>query len=262
VAQDGLIERYLAELRTQIAHTRDHLDTLAEVEDHLSEAVARLRTEGWNEVEAEQKAVTEFGSPTLVARAVKGEGKGVAIPTSFTRVAGLAAMASSILVAFGALFFLFIESSRARAWTFAPSAAAALMLLVVAILGIRSRHGRVLGGFGRAAMIIAVAAFPLSLPFGWSAGVALAAMESVALVLLAAAMFRAEILPRGASATLGGGFVVAMSVGLIGAATGGDAASYALLLGSISAFGLAWIGWAMWSEHPVSNPSDFGGQLA
>jgi hypothetical protein len=63
-----LIERYLAELRARL-RTPDTVLVLAEAEDHLREAVAAGLAIGMSEREAQEAAISAFGSVQAVVRA-------------------------------------------------------------------------------------------------------------------------------------------------------------------------------------------------
>jgi len=65
---EDLIARYLAELRTSL-RTRDADLVLAEAEDHLRESVAAGLAIGMTEVEAQEAAISAFGSVRAVVRA-------------------------------------------------------------------------------------------------------------------------------------------------------------------------------------------------
>jgi hypothetical protein len=108
MAQPQLIDRYLAALQDNLGQAPDAGDILAEVEDHLRETATRYRHDGLDPHGAEARALEAFGSPRLVARAFADASgtKGLAMPTIFTRRAGLAAIASPLvlLAAMPALF--------------------------------------------------------------------------------------------------------------------------------------------------------------
>jgi hypothetical protein len=65
---EDLIARYLSELRTSL-RTRDADLVLAEAEDHLRESVAAGLAMGMTEVEAQEAAISAFGSVRAVVRA-------------------------------------------------------------------------------------------------------------------------------------------------------------------------------------------------
>ncbi|HSZ39692.1 MAG TPA: hypothetical protein VK817_07025 [Trebonia sp.] len=65
---DDLIHSYLAELRTKL-RVKDAELILAEAEDHLRESVAGGRAIGMTETEAQEAAISAFGSVRAVVRA-------------------------------------------------------------------------------------------------------------------------------------------------------------------------------------------------
>ena len=160
MAQPQLIDRYLAALQDNLGRAPDAGDILAEVEDHLRETATRYRHDGLDPHGAEARALEAFGSPRLVARAFADASgtKGLAMPTIFTRRAGLAAIASPLvlLAAMPALFADEWITGRTTGWYFAGNNAIliALALLMVAMVGMRARHGGALGTLGLAGLIL------------------------------------------------------------------------------------------------------------
>jgi hypothetical protein len=68
-----VIEPYLEELRRRLARAPGRARLLAEVEDHLREAAARLERRGASVQEAERAAVDAFGPPQQLAAALAGQ---------------------------------------------------------------------------------------------------------------------------------------------------------------------------------------------
>ena len=169
--------------------------------------------------------------------------------TQFTRHAGLAAMFSPLLVVIGELLN---ENVDRGGWH-----GLGLFLVFigfvgfgVALFGVRRRHGG-MGGWGRAAFWLFVAAPFLSVPFGWGAGFAWIGFLLGVVALVGIGMIRARILPAPAVWL----FAVAPAISILTVvgtiALADDANDYnAQPLAGIALFALAlvWIGWAMWHE--------------
>ncbi len=97
MAEPDLIDRYLTELHRSLGWRRDVVDLLAEVEDHLREAVERLEHEGTEAHHAQRATLDRFGDSVVVARAfaITSSG-GIAMPTTFTRAAGAIAGVAAV----------------------------------------------------------------------------------------------------------------------------------------------------------------------
>jgi hypothetical protein len=66
----GVIEEYLRELRAGLRTRRDETERIiAEAEDHLAQSVAAGRAAGLGETEAQEAAISAFGSVSAVVRA-------------------------------------------------------------------------------------------------------------------------------------------------------------------------------------------------
>lgn len=251
MAEPGLIDLYLVELRADVENQSDADDVVAEAQDHLHLTAERYRSRGLSEVEAERRAIGDFGSSGLVARAFATQRKGVIMPTTFTRRTGLAAVVCAICGFLGQAALASTTSSEIRAWTFVPLTLLAVVLFFPAVLGLRARQAGRLGRIGTAGFLLMLAGPLLATPFSWVAGTALIAFMGLGLALISLAMWRANILPRGGILLLGGGLVGSIALAAIMTAVHFDAGKL-ILLGQIpSAVGLAWLGWFMWREEAV-----------
>ncbi len=67
------IETYLAELRHRLPRGRSSRDVLAEVQDGLEDAAAAYRSGGMAGIDAEQRAVTEFGGADQISALIRTE---------------------------------------------------------------------------------------------------------------------------------------------------------------------------------------------
>ncbi len=232
MADQALIDRYLGELAREVRWIRNAEDIIEEVADHLLEAVVVFTRRGLDRVEAQERALTEFGDPTLVGRAFASSTTGgIAVPTNFTKRAGVALIVSSFLWLAGlTLLYLSDIADRTRPWEGLPqqiwmAGALVLMLagalLVVGVLGINRRHGGALGIAGRLVLWIAVVTAVTA--FGaWVWGVWLTAL-AVGAALLAAALEGSDIAPKLAGRLLGiGGVFAAGSAWVFEIATTGD----------------------------------------
>lgn len=148
MAEPDLIDRYLIELRRSLGRRRDVLDLLAEVEDHLREAVERLEHEGSEAHHAQRATLDRFGDSVVVARAfaVTSSG-GIAMPTTFTRaagaVAGVAAAAWLVSVLAGLWQNEFFVSpwSQDRYWVWTVTAVLASIASGLVLAGMLARTG-------------------------------------------------------------------------------------------------------------------------
>ncbi|MCH7584287.1 MAG: hypothetical protein IH941_03900 [Acidobacteria bacterium] len=217
MADQALIDQYLGELAREVRWIRNAEDIIEEVADHLLEAAAAFTHRGLDRIAAQKRALTEFGDPTLVGRAFASSTTGgIAVPTNFTKRAGVALIASGF---FWLTALVLIYSSeiadRTRPWEGLPLVlyligVAALMtagvLLAMGILGINRRHGGALGVAGRIVMWIAVVTAVTA--FGsWFWGPWLTSL-GVGAALLAAALEGSDISPKlaGRLVGLGGAF--------------------------------------------------------
>ncbi len=99
MARYALIDDYLDAMRDGLHWRRDLEDLIAEMEDHLYSMVERMCSAGQEPSVAERAALTRFGDPkTLASVYASTINGGLAVPTNFTRTAGLMAMAAAALL--------------------------------------------------------------------------------------------------------------------------------------------------------------------
>jgi hypothetical protein len=267
MAPSQLIDRYLAALQDHLDQAPDAGDILAEVEDHLRETATSYRHGGLDAEGAEARALEAFGSPRLVARAFADASgtKGLAMPTTFTRRAGLAAIASPLvlLAAMPALFADEWITGRTTGWYFAGNNAIliALALLMVAMVGMRARHGGTLGTLGLAGLILTGLGIAVVLAqFSWGLLLWLVPI-SIGVALFAVAIARARVLSRVAATLFGTGLLLTAALALrYGLFTPegedpiwpyGPMWPSSLIGIAVFGLGLTWLGWQLRSEHPV-----------
>lgn len=244
--QHRLIAAYLVELRHSLdGISGDDADEIVtEVEDHLLEAAAR---------HGELEALARFGTPNLIAAAFHREaGKGAAVPTTFTKRAGLVAALSPLFLILGA------GANEVTGRGFAHGAAVlfeafALPAVAVGILGLRARHGG-LGLLGRVGFWAFVVGPVFSVAIPWSGIVITGGLWALAFALLGFAMLRVGVLPRAPVILFGFSAVASILVASVVTAAGGDFGDGWFVPLILQFAGFAWLGWAMWREDPVATP--------
>lgn len=261
MAEPGLTAAYLRELRYSLGRLADADDVVAEVEDHLAEAVARLSAAGRSPAEVEAEALARFGSAELVARVFVVEArKGAAVSTTLTRRAGLAALAAPVLAVVGQAGNVTIDRGAAHGLAVALLVAA-LGACFFGLWGLRARHGG-LGRLGRVAFWLTVASPAIAAPFSWGAGVALLFVLGAVMVLVSVAMLRAGVLPPVPVAFLAVAPLASMAIAATLTAAGRDAAPYIPLPLPLLVVGFVWLGWHLWREPALDAGRPRGGPFA
>lgn len=158
-----LIDRYVAELRRNLARNRRSADVVAEVEDHLRESAHRFTKQGLDNTTAQRLTLDRFGDLPVVTRAFATDIGGLAMATPFTRAAGAVGYVAVVLwllaaAARGLDSFVVPESDSRMYATVSVLAAVATIATAVAIAGMLVRSGGVRG----AAPIVALAAMVLA----------------------------------------------------------------------------------------------------
>jgi hypothetical protein len=260
MAQPQLIDRYLAALQHNLSQVPEAGDILAEVEDHLRETTASYLNDGLDAEGAETRALEAFGSPRLIAQAFADarHTKGLAMPTRFTRRAGLAAIARPLVLLL-AMPALYAEewTTWTTNWYFVGNTAtlAALALLMVAMLGIRARHGGALGSLGLGGLVLVGLGTAVVLAqLSWALAFWLVPL-SIGVALFALAVTRARLLPALPTVLFGTGLLLpaalALRDGLAGYEHNITSWPHGLIGIAIFGFGLAWLGWQLRAEHPI-----------
>jgi hypothetical protein len=253
VADDGLILAYLRELHFSVARLPDADAIVEECEDHLLEVAERLTREGRSRTEAEAEAVARFGSAELVARVCVTESKrGVAVPTTRTRHAGLALALAPLALVLGAIGNVAVRRGNVHGLALSFEVAA-FPLFVYGLWGLRTRHGG-LGRIGRTAFVLAAASPVLAIPaaYGWAYLFAL--LLGISVIMFVVEMLRASVLPVMPLFLLAAGPLtyLLLSVGL--AIAGHDAEQELFFAYSLSGVGMVWLGWYLWREPAADAP--------
>lgn len=244
--EDRLVRAYLVELRHSLGGipTHDADEIVSEVEDHLLEATQH---------HGALEALARFGTPNLIAATFHHEaGKGAAVPTAFTRRAGLAAALSPVLLALGAV------ANQATGRGVAHGAAVIVEaftfpLVLVGIIGFSRRHGG-FGALGQVALAAFLIAPVFSILMPWMGIVFTGTLWTFSFALLGIAMLRARILPRLPVVLFGFSAAATIVLAVIVTALGGDAGFVWIFPLVLQSAGLAWLGWAMWREEELATP--------
>jgi hypothetical protein len=249
VAGDDLIAAYLRELRVSVAHLRDADDMVAEAEDHLRETADRLR-DGRTEAEAAMEAITRFGSAGYVARVCTSEAKrGAAVPTMRTRAAGLSLFLAPVLLIVGTIG----NWSTGKTWFHGLLVFVSVLsvpALFFGLWGLRRRHGG-LGRVGLFAFALALVAVPVFFATAYGTLIAAPAFLSIALLVFAVEMLRAQVLPVVPLTLLAAGPVLGMATAAVLAVVPGDGMlPFVVTLVPVTV-ALMWLGWVMWREPAV-----------
>jgi hypothetical protein len=246
VAEHRLIRAYLVELR----HSLDGIagddadEIVTEIEDHLLEAATHLD---------EHEALARFGTPSLVAATFHAQAtRGAAVPTAFTKRAGLVAALSPLFLALGAWANQLTDRGAAHgaAVLFEVMAFPAV---IVGVLGLRARHGG-LGLLGRVGFWAFVAGPVFSIGIPWAGIVITGGLWAVAFTCLGAAMLRAGVLPRPAIALFGFSAAASVLVAALVTMAGRDFGDGWFVPLVLQFAGFVWLGWAMWREEPAPTP--------
>jgi hypothetical protein len=282
VADYALIDGYLESMRSSIWWRRDLDDVIAEIEDHLISATERFEARGSDRVNAQQRTLDEFGDPKVLAVAFASTPPGgIAVPTTFTKSAGLFAIVSAVawiiglaavaiaaglpdatgtdpdqFVANGQTIFFIIGSM---------SMLVAGSLMFVTMIGLYRRHGSlgILGIVGLGITGLGVA----TLLIVWAFAIWMT-LIGAGVLLFAISLLRRDAAPRRWTVIWGGGMAIgAITWYVLRALEVGDvdqwgdyplAVAFALPIGVIiMAIGLAGIGRWLRSEEPVDlTPSE------
>ena len=272
MAEYQLIDAYLGELGRSVGRIRHAEEILEEVADHLLEAVAMQTRRGLDLATAQRRALHEFGDPDLVGSAFASSlDGGIAVPTQFTKRAGVGLVVSSALwmLGFAGLFWSSVLD-RTRPWEGMPQVAytigatglgVAAILYVIGIAALNRRHGGTLGAYGRAAFWLGIpTAFVIQAAWAWgvwSTGFAIVG------ILLALGLTGAGLAPRPASILIGLGALLTPAVLWMFQLSGTDLslgdgpATVGVIAGvAIFAAGLFQVGQWLRSEVPVDEPNN------
>lgn len=246
------IDAYLAAIAKPVqAELRMPARILAEIRDHLADATDRHAEAGLDRREAERRAVEEFGDTSEIVEAFKeSQEGGSAVPSTVTRVGGLAGMVGVFLAGAGIGGGGLATKDRIAfdpGWSQIAFAGALLML--AGLIAVVARGWGRLGTAGR----FAAAAIPLAIPMmafgGWSPvapiGIGLVAASMVACV---ARLVRLRVLALLPLVLFASGLVVWGGYAIVGVEGEGIQAVPFVLTGA----GWLWLCYTLWSERPVS----------
>ncbi len=200
MAEYVLIDGYVDTLRTRVRWRRDVDDLVAEMEDHLYSTVERFEATGTDSQLAQRKTLDRFGDPDLMADAFASTPRGgIAVPTKFTKTAGLAAVwAAGLWVAAAVTLLLPWEvigdwDTRAYFIYVAFIIGASAMTLMTSA-GLRERHGGV-GALGLAGLIMAGVGVVAALVVGWAMPFWMT-VQGVGYLFVALAVLPMRVAPR------------------------------------------------------------------
>ncbi|MFB3049970.1 MAG: permease prefix domain 1-containing protein, partial [Acidimicrobiia bacterium] len=262
MAEYVLIDGYVDTLRTRVRWRRDVDDLVAEVEDHLYSTVERFEATGTDSQLAQRRTLDRFGDPDLMADAFASTPRGgIAVPTKFTKTAGLAAIFASVLWLVAVAVYWLGQDSDGNGTYFVWSAIvlAAGALTFVTTVGLRQRHGT-LGRLGTVGLVILGFGVVFSI-IAWAAPFWMA-VQGVGMLFVALAAMPLRVAPRLPMIAYGSGmllgsitFVVAraMEVGTVD--QWGDyplANGIGVTVGlAVTAAGLTGLGWWLRNEEPA-----------
>ncbi|MFO7700016.1 MAG: permease prefix domain 1-containing protein [Acidimicrobiia bacterium] len=198
MARYALIDGYLDSMRSSIRWRRDLDDLVAEMEDHLYSTTEQMLARGTDVVDAQRATLARFGDPKVLAAAYASNHRGgIAVPTTFTRRAGLLALiAGGFWLLAGVLEN---RTDRADDWEvyyllFTIAVVVAGVLTVMAMIGLGKRAG----GLGTVGMIgAAIASLGVLLSFVAWAGPLWMSLQGIGYLLIAIAVLRSDtIVPR------------------------------------------------------------------
>ena len=270
MAEYALIDGYLDTMRTRVRWRRDVEDLVAEMEDHLYSTVERFEARGTDTQLAQRQTLDRFGDPDLMADAFASTPRGgIAVPTKFTKTAGLVAIVASALWVVSIATF-WVGESVLDDWNSTPylvwsiSVLVAGVLTLIATIGLRRRLGG-LGGLGIAGVIILGLGVVVSF-LTW-ATVVWMAVEGVGMLLIAIAAWPIRLAPRPATIAYGSGMLLgAITWGVLTELKVGTPDSYgeyvlawdwAFTVGvAIAAAGLLGIGLWLRGEQPANIDTD------
>jgi hypothetical protein len=199
VAEYVLIDGYLDAFRTQVRWRKDVEDLVAEVEDHLYSTVERFEARGTDAQLAQRQTLERFGDPDLMADAFASTPRGgIAVPTKFTKTAGLAALVAAALWVGAAATLLFAEAVvsewEGAFFIYVAFIVGASAMTLMTTAGLRERHGG-LGALGLAGLIIAGVGVAAALIISWAMPFWMT-IQGVGYLFVALAVLPMRVAPR------------------------------------------------------------------
>jgi hypothetical protein len=158
MARYALIDGYLDSMRSNIRWRRDLDDLVAEMEDHLYSTTEQMLARGTDVVDAQRATLARFGDPKVLAAAYASNQRGgLAVPTTFTKRAGLLAIIGGGIWLLAGILLIATDSEvdwQFYYYGFSLAVLVAGVLGVIAMVGLGKRVGG-LGVVGLTGTVIA-----------------------------------------------------------------------------------------------------------
>lgn len=192
MAPYALIDGYLDSMRSNIRWRRDTDDLVAEMEDHLYSATEHLLARGSDVIDAQRATLARFGDPKILAAAYASNHRGgIAVPTKFTKRAGLLALIGAVSWIAAAVLMISIndtEDWQGTYYLFSIAVLVAGVLTVIAMIGVGRRVGG-LGALGLTGVIVTGIGVLFSI-VAWAIPLWMG-VQGIGLLLIGAAVLRA-----------------------------------------------------------------------
>ncbi|HET7482638.1 MAG TPA: permease prefix domain 1-containing protein [Actinomycetota bacterium] len=252
----GTIDSFVSKLEPNlVGHARLRRRLVEEMRGHLEDAAERHQARGLTPDEAQQRAIDDFGSPETVVGAW-AESKGVGVPTTFTRYAGLAGFVGAL--GLGVSTILEQMSVSYSHGAFAEVSMFFVALFTVSLVALYMRVRGKLVPFGRLGPRISIAGFFIvlvSMRFWFGPGTLVGMIAIVAgLGAFFIGTIRSGVVPRGPVALWIGGLLMSFTVGLGSVLIDVDAGALIPLIGLTALMvGWAWLGLHLWAEKATDH---------
>lgn len=226
-----------------------------EMRGHLEDAADCYENRGLAREVAQRKAIEDFGPPEVVVGGW-AESKGVGVPTTLTRYAGLAGLLGALGLAASGIYQSISEEFSHGA--FAEVSLSFLALLAISFSGLYMRVRGKLVPYARLGPRVSVAGFVLIVAGNATWNILLVLVGFIAVVVGLGAYFigamRTGVVPRGPIAMWIGGIAGSLLVGVVTMLIGVDGGVAIPLIGlSAFAIGWAWLGLHLWHEKAVDD---------
>ena len=233
-----------------VGHARLRRRLVEEIRGHLEDAADHYQARGFPYTEAAHRAISDFGSSDVVAGGW-AESKGVGVPTTFTRYAGLAGVIGA--VGLGASLIYQQMSLSYSQGAFAEVSLTFLALFALSLVALYMRVRGKLIPLGRLGPRVAIVGFVVIVVSSrlWFAPGALLGFIAVFVGLGAyfVGVIRSGVVPRGPVVMWIGGIAATFLIGLIGTLLGFDSGPTAVMVGIAAlAVGWAWLGVHLYNE--------------
>ena len=245
MADNNVIDAYIGDVRKALGSYRYKERVLAEISDHLEQRVEALIAAGYTQTDARTAAIEALGDPRSYAADF---GSVRAMPTAFTRRAGLVGLCGAPLLGLG---FAQPSDGNQVPW---------LLLLPFAsfVIGLLGVIVRTRGSFGRSRGLIALGLIVVGGSVGSAGGYGVVGLVCAVAVLLGISLllhttYQVGALPKPATLT-----VVVAGVALA-ALIGSDIRedSLPVYAAGVALFvGWCWLQYTLWSESPAAAPKE------